>query len=185
MESTLISQFIDDELTLDEKECFVIEVRHDEAVYGETLDLLSQERLLHRMDSHAPPAVTPLPRERRIFWRPAVALAASLVILMLSVFSVFTLAPEKERLVTHRFLIHAPEVETVAVMGDFTDWDPVALTPVGGAGYWEVTLALPSGVHRYAFLLNGEALAPDPTVAARERDDFGGTNSILKINEEV
>ncbi len=182
MESTLISQFIDDELTLDEKECFVIEIRHDGAVYGETLDLLCQERLLQKVDSPAPPAVTPFPTQRRAFWRPAVALAASLVILL---FSVIALVSEKETRVTHRFLIHAPGVETVAVMGDFTGWAPVALSSVGGEGYWELTLDLSSGIHRYAFLINGEDLTLDPTVVAREGDDFGGMNSILQIKEEA
>ncbi|BCS97395.1 hypothetical protein DSLASN_30270 [Desulfoluna limicola] len=182
MESTLISQFIDDELTLDEKECFVIEIRHDEAVYGETLDLLAQERLLQRMDSHAPPAVTPRLQQRKTVWRPVVALAASLVLLL---FSVMALVSDKDDHVTHRFLIHAPGVETVAVMGDFTAWNPVALSSVGGEGYWELTLDLSSGIHRYAFLINGEVLTLDPTVVARETDDFGGMNSILQIKKEA
>lgn len=182
MEFILISQFIDDELTLDEKEGFVKGVRHDAAFYDETLDLLAQERLLRRLDIAPPPDVVPLPAPRRKSpWRPALAIAASLLVLALSL---VTLMPERDRRVTHRFLLHAPQVGAVAVMGDFTAWSPVSLLPVGAEGYWEVTLEIPEGVHRYAFLIDGEALALDPTVVARERDDFGGVNSILTIGGE-
>ncbi|WP_300670151.1 glycogen-binding domain-containing protein [Desulfoluna sp.] len=182
MGSTLISQFIDDELKLDEKERFVKGVRQDGGFYDETLELLAQESLLRQMEGVTPEVEPLLPRRRRVAWRPVVALAASLVILLLSVLA---LVPENPPSVTHRFLIHAPEVDTVAVMGDFTSWSPLALTRVGVAGYWELTLHLSPGVHRYAFLMNGDLLAPDPTVVAREGDDFGGMNSILRIKEEA
>lgn len=183
MDSVLISQFIDDELTLGEKEQFVNGVRREGRVYGETLALLAQERSLRQTDPRGP-VLAPVPRRRRLVaWRPVLALAASFVILLLSVLS-FLPEPKPEPRVNHRFLIHAPDAAAVAVLGDFTAWQPVALSPVGGQGYWELTLALASGAYRYAFLVNGKGLAPDPTVTARERDDFGGVNSILKIEKE-
>ncbi len=179
MDHILISQFIDDELDLGEKEVFVHGVRDDDAFYGEALALLAQERCLTGMDRGAPPMTLP-PRKHRGGWRPALALAASLLILVMWVVG---RGPNPVPQMAHRFLIHAPDVETVAVLGDFTEWSPRSLRPVGGQGYWEVTLTLPVGVHRYAFLLDGQVLSPDPTVVARESDDFGGVNSILQVEE--
>ena len=40
---------------------------------------------------------------------------------------------------------------------------------------------VPYGEHRYSFIVDGNRLLPDPTVAAQEPDDFGAINSILSL----
>ena len=52
---------------------------------------------------------------------------------------------------------------------------------IGNSGYWELNLPVISGEHRFAYILNGDARIADPTLPAREADDFGGVNSILNV----
>jgi hypothetical protein len=52
---------------------------------------------------------------------------------------------------------------------------------MGDSGYWEVTLNLPAGEHRFSYILEGKQRLSDPTIMTRELDDFGGENSILEV----
>ena len=56
---------------------------------------------------------------------------------------------------------------------------------MGTTGYWEITLDLGQGEHRYSYILESDEQIPDPTVMTREKDDFGGQNSVLDINLKV
>ena len=80
-----------------------------------------------------------------------------------------------------RFVLYQPDAHTAAIVGSFNHWKAVSMNPAGTAGYWEVTLDLPPGEYRYGFLLDGRRHIADPTREAREPDDFGGDNSILRI----
>jgi 1,4-alpha-glucan branching enzyme len=81
----------------------------------------------------------------------------------------------------HRFIIYRPDISSVQLTGSFTGWQPTAMHRIGDSGYWEVEMALPDGEHRFAYLLEGSQRIADPTIPARERDDFGGENSILRV----
>lgn len=191
MKDQLISQFIDDELDLDEKMEFVEEVYGSPSFRDESLALLRQERLLRSDPVQAVPLVEPVASHRSVLlrWRSFLypagmfgsALAAALV-----VFAVFTfLAPRPVTDGTdfsHRFVIYQPEAETVEITGSFTGWRKVPLRQLGTSGYWEITLAVPGGEHRFTYILDGDREYADPTVPARERDDFGGENSILLVD---
>ncbi|MDD4998734.1 MAG: hypothetical protein PHI99_11340, partial [Syntrophales bacterium] len=72
-------------------------------------------------------------------------------------------------------------VSRVEITGSFTGWNTVSMRKVGDSGYWEHTLNLPQGEHRFAYLLNGDERLPDPTVPMREKDDFGSENSVISI----
>ena len=52
---------------------------------------------------------------------------------------------------------------------------------VGKSGYWQITLDVPPGEHRYSYTLDGSRQLADPTVESRESDDFGAENSILLV----
>ena len=52
----------------------------------------------------------------------------------------------------------------------------------GSNGYWETTLEMPAGEHRLCYIIEGGKRIPDPTILAREKDDFGGENSILEVD---
>ncbi|RLB70713.1 MAG: hypothetical protein DRH07_08045 [Deltaproteobacteria bacterium] len=71
------------------------------------------------------------------------------------------------------------------IIGNFTGWTPVAMEKIGDSGYWSISIDLPEGEHHYSYLLeNGQQIA-DPTVLTRERDDFGGENSIIRITASI
>jgi len=81
------------------------------------------------------------------------------------------------------FAIRAPEVQQVALVGDFTDWrtDQVKLEEAGD-GEWRVTMKLPPGRYRFAYVVDdGEWRADDD--AAPVMDDFGRPTSILTVAE--
>ena len=56
---------------------------------------------------------------------------------------------------------------------------------IGSSGYWEINLPVPSGEHRFAYILDGDRRISDPTLPASEKDDFGGENSILSVEERI
>lgn len=67
----------------------------------------------------------------------------------------------------------------VEVMGDFTDWQPIALA-ASGAGRYQYALALPAGVHRFNLRLDGGPWGV-PLGAGFAADEFGGSAGILVV----
>lgn len=58
------------------------------------------------------------------------------------------------------FALPAPGARSVAVTGDFSDWEPVAMERTRAG--WRLELVLPPGLHHFAFLVDGQwALPPD------------------------
>jgi 1,4-alpha-glucan branching enzyme len=78
-----------------------------------------------------------------------------------------------------RLTVHAPDVISVEVAGDFTDWQPLTLTRAG-ASRWEVTLPIRSGVHRINVRL-GQGPWLVPSGATPVTDDFGGASGQFVI----
>jgi hypothetical protein len=82
-----------------------------------------------------------------------------------------------------QFVLVAPQAATVAVVGDFNDWDP-ARTPLhvtAGGGVWSVNLPLRPGPHQYAFVVDGKEWRPDPAAPRAVTDDFGAPNSVIIV----
>jgi hypothetical protein len=69
--------------------------------------------------------------------------------------------------------------ERVELMGDFTDWEPVALARIT-ANIWEVALPIPPGVYRLNIRLDGGPWMVPPGLTAL-RDEFNGQVGILVI----
>jgi hypothetical protein len=183
MKDYLISSYIDDELDLDEKIEFVETVHAQAPFKEEAVDLLHQEKLVRRQVVDRVPPVT-LREKRRLavsFWRPAGIFAAGLAAALLVMFFV-TPQQEQALLTTHRFVLFQPDVSGVEITGSFLDWQAVAMEKSGTSGYWEVVLEVPAGEHRLCYILEGRRRIPDPTIPIREKDDFGGENSILAVN---
>jgi hypothetical protein len=67
----------------------------------------------------------------------------------------------------------------VEVMGDFTDWEPVALTRVG-ADRWEVPISVEPGVYRLNVRINGGPWQV-PRGTRLELNEFGGSVGVLII----
>jgi len=75
--------------------------------------------------------------------------------------------------------IRLPGAASAEVMGDFTDWQPVALHAVGD-DLWELTLALPPGSYRFNVRTDGGAWVVPPGVTPFA-DDFGGLVALLVV----
>lgn len=55
----------------------------------------------------------------------------------------------------------------------------------GNSGYWEITFDLPAGEYRFSYILEGKRQLADPTILTREKDDFGGENSVLEVTRQT
>jgi len=183
MKSVLISGFIDDELNLDEKIEFVETVHEQVQFKEEAVDLLHQEKLICGEVVDSVPAVVLHEKQRfRIpFWRPLGAFAAGLAAAVLFMFLILD-QPEDPLSTTHRFVLYQPEVKKVEITGSFLGWSAVPMKKSGTSGYWEAVLEIPAGEHRICYIIEESMRIPDPTIPLREKDDFGGENSILAVN---
>jgi hypothetical protein len=77
----------------------------------------------------------------------------------------------------------APHASSVALVGDFNNWDPKA-TPLRAAstgGVWSVEIPVQPGRHLYAFVVNGTVWRPDPAAPKATGEDFGEPNSALTV----
>ena len=81
-----------------------------------------------------------------------------------------------------QFVLEAPGATTVAVAGDFSDWEPsFMLDDPDGDGIWTGRVPVRPGVHTYMFLVDEAQWRTDPN-ADRYRDDgFGNRNAVLAV----
>ncbi len=178
----IISMFIDNELGLDDKKDFVERVHVDPSFKEQTLFLLEQEKLLRSEVVVRSPRLRLKPK--RLFayslWRPMALLGSALAVAL--ILSFFFMPFETKRPQTpYRFVIYKPDISRAEIAGSFTQWRKLPMERSGDAGYWEITLNLPKGEHRFIYILEGLERFPDPTLRGREKDDFGGENSIISI----
>ncbi len=75
--------------------------------------------------------------------------------------------------------VRAPGATSVEVMGDFTDWEAVALRK-GPRDEWTAVLVIPEGTHRMNLRVNQGTWGVPPGVPALN-DDFGGIVGVLVI----
>jgi hypothetical protein len=183
MDDNLISMYIDNELSLDDKIVFVETIHEDENFKDDTVNLLQQEKLIRSEVVDHIPALNI--KERRNAWhvklfRPVVAAAAAG--LAAAAILLYVFYPSQDHLMRpYRFVIYQPEAQRVELAGSFSDWKRIPLKLAGQSGYWETTLELPEGEHRFSYIIEGDRRLPDPTIVVREIDDFGGENSILRV----
>ena len=182
MNEYLISMYIDDELNLDEKIKFVQTTHDDETFKEEAISLLEQEKLIRTEVVDRVPPITVQKTKKITFpnWRPIGIFAAGLATAMIIAF--FTLFSQEKWSIPYRFIIYRPEANQVDITGSFIEWDTLPMKKVGNSGYWEITLDLPKGEHRFSYIVEGGQRLADPTVLSREQDDFGGMNSVLEVN---
>lgn len=182
--------YIDNELSLDEKILFINHVYGNKTYTDDAVSMLEQEKILSAaLNQHAPETAVDLSSASRPMHSLGLAVAAC-VLLVLSFLAGANFTPRSMGLpqtasipatVQHRFVILQQESVQVEIIGSFTNWQKVPLIPSGSEGYWEITMDVPYGEHRYSFIVDGTELLPDPTVAAREPDDLGAINSILSV----
>lgn len=80
------------------------------------------------------------------------------------------------------FICHAPQAQTVFVVGDFNQWHPTS-HPLRKHvdGSWQGSITLAHGHHRYAFLVDGQ-LTLDPNGKGISRDDRGNRVSMTSVS---
>jgi hypothetical protein len=76
-------------------------------------------------------------------------------------------------------VVRAAGAQRVEVMGDFTDWQPLALTPSGN-GRYRYTLGLPPGMHRFNLRVDGGPWGA-PRGAGVAADEFGGVAAVVVV----
>jgi hypothetical protein len=181
MMEEMVSLFIDDEMTLDEKIVFVERIHGDSGFKDRTLRLLEQEKLIRSDVVDRVPGVLPV-RGRRFnipLWRPLAFAASAAAVAILLLYSIWS--PEGQAQSPYRFVVFRPDANEMEIAGTFSGWNNIPMQRIGDTGYWEIVLEVPRGEHRFVYITNqGERLA-DPTILRREPDDFGGENSILSV----
>ena len=78
----------------------------------------------------------------------------------------------------------AEPLSSVAVVGDFNDWNPNKhlLYDENKDGIWTATLRLEPGRYEYMFILDGQKWVPDPEAYRFVRDGFGNKNAVIEIS---
>lgn len=81
-----------------------------------------------------------------------------------------------------QFILVAPEASTVALVGDFSDWDATrfAMERVSPEGAWVITVPLAPGRYEYQFEVDGKLRITDPT-RPQTSSDFGSANSVVTV----
>ena len=137
-----------------------------------------------------------LTRPRTFLVSPLVALAAGLLFAVAIAGSVLYVLPPAPHAAPHeiarvaaspivQFGFAAPHASSVALVGDFNNWDPKA-TPLRAAstgGVWSVEVPIQPGRHLYAFVVDGTVWRPDPSAPKAPGEDFGEPNSALTVAE--
>ena len=82
-----------------------------------------------------------------------------------------------------RLSVKAPEgAAAVAVLGDFTLWEPVAMEAEDGR--WTLEMDVPAGTHHFGFLVDGNWYLPDDAPDAVP-DEWGRRSATLVIEGEA
>lgn len=111
---------------------------------------------------------------------PSLAGAAAMLALM---FFVQPRPSAGEARMTVHFELHAPDAETVELVGTFTDWQAGRLRLAGpdASGHWTADVDLPAGRYEYGFLVDGQQWLVDSNAVIRRDDGFGRENAVLAL----
>jgi anti-sigma factor RsiW len=96
--------------------------------------------------------------------------------------AVATVSPEPPATVLVRLVLVDSQAQSVAVAGDFNDWD-AARSPLARAegGVWTAMVPLNAGRYHYMFVVDGMRWVVDPLAVETSRDGFGAENSVLDV----
>jgi hypothetical protein len=92
-------------------------------------------------------------------------------------------AADPEAAVPVQFVLDATAAASVAVVGDFNDWNASAspMQRLPGSGVWTTTLLMSPGRHVYAFVVDDRTWTPDPRAPRAADSDFGKPGSVLLV----
>lgn len=136
---------------------------------------------------------------RQVQVRPAGVLAALIVLLALPLLpvnypgipqpdqpqltqsaSVQTLKQSEDKVML-RFVFFDTGADSMAVAGDFSNWEPISMArkEVNGKTVWTGLVPLKRGEHHYMFLKNGQDWMTDPLAPIQREDGFGNKNAVI------
>jgi hypothetical protein len=160
------------------------------ALLGEASDALERGRrpiphgfanaVLRRLPAEAPRLET---RTAPTRWR-WVPVAAGLLVAALTVVQLIPRAPgpplEGPRVQVELELADVA-ARSVAVAGDFNDWDAAKMER-GADGVWRIRLSLEPGRYRYAFVVDDDRWVADPRAPTVVDSGYGGANAVLEVS---
>lgn len=86
-----------------------------------------------------------------------------------------------------RFVFVNRSASSVALLGDFNDWDEgkSLMQRVGKEqeGVWEITIPLAPGRYHYTFVVDGKTWVADSLAPRTLEDDFGRPNSVITVGD--
>lgn len=86
------------------------------------------------------------------------------------------------RTVYVQFVLEAPGATSVAVAGDFSEWeDRYTLEDLDGDGVWTGRVPMVTGVHQYMFVIDGVDWVTDPNAQHYADDGFGNRNAVIAV----
>jgi len=147
-------------------------------------DVEAPPRLARSILEALPPDLHgPSQLRRGLTWGAAPALALLLLAvggLVHGRFSLRSAVAEREVEVA----LAAPQATSVAVVGDFNNWNPqrTRLVRSSHEGRWSARLRLPPGVYQYSFVIDGTTWVRDPQSKTVLSDGFGGENSVIIVD---
>jgi len=163
--------------------------------FGAYLPLMERDAGIQTHASHATPATTAASAfssrvmaeintvHHHRFLSPMLAAAAAAIFITGLSFGIF-FTKLNSNTVTVQFVLSAPQAHTVALAGNFNNWNTAEYTLKRSAsgGSWEIRIPLEKGkVYVYNFVVDGTEWITDPGVPARIDDGFGGTGSLLRL----
>ena len=129
--------------------------------------------------------------------RPAVAFAGAMLLLIAVVLPRPGIAPrnsvatrvagvesaDPRATVYVQFVFAAENAQSVAVAGDFNQWQPTTgeLRDADGDGVWTALVAVDPGLHKYMFVVDGEEWVTDPRADSYVDDGFGMRNALIAV----
>lgn len=82
-----------------------------------------------------------------------------------------------------RFVYIDEDANSVAVAGDFSDWEPIELNRqlVNGEHVWSGIVSMSRGEHNYMFIKDGSEWITDPMAPVTRDDGFGNKNAVVYL----
>jgi hypothetical protein len=142
---------------------------------------------------------------KQVQWRPAYSFVVAVLILFAFTYPLFiadTPGPPVEQAanmqdmdqsvqqistgaeeVMLRFVYIDDEASSVAVAGDFSDWEPIELNrmQVNGEQVWSGIISMSRGEHNYMFIKDGSEWITDPMAPVTRDDGFGNKNAVVYL----
>lgn len=90
---------------------------------------------------------------------------------------------DSEERVWIRFIYIDEDANDMAVAGDFSNWEPIALEKqvVDGKQLWSGLIPITKGEHKYMFVKDGEEWLTDPLAEVKRDDGFGNKNAVIVL----